>query len=279
MSTDNISLNASVRNVLLSLQRTDSDMSVVQGRLASGKRVASAIDDPVNYFRAKNLYDTADDLFSLKDGITNAMNTVKTATDGLTAIEGVLKQMKGLAEQAKASSVAADRTAFKTQYDALRTQLDKIASDSTYDGVNLIKGTPDSLTVTFNRDGSASMSVTGTASDATGLAVTAAGDWGNATLATGTAAIDADIALLSTAMSTVRSTAATLGSSNSLLKIRSDFTKNMITTHRAGADDLTNADMNDESAKLLALQTRSQLALNSLSMANQSAQGVLRLFG
>lgn len=276
---ENISLNASVRSILLSLQRSTDEIGVVQNRLASGKKVASALDNASAYFTARNLTNRADDLASLKDGIINGLNVVKAATKGLEGIEKVLVQMKGIAEQAKSATTAAERTTYATQYDALRGQLDDLASDASYNGINLIKATPDSLKVTFNESGSSDITIAGLASDTAGLGTTAANDWDNATLATGTTNIEADIALVNAALAEVRTNAATLGSNASLLQIRADFTTNLISTLRSGSDSLTNADLNEEAANMLALQTRQQLANNALAMANQSAQSVLRLFG
>ena len=71
---------------------------------------------------------------------------------------------------------------------------------------------------------------------------------------------------------------AELGSYYNIVLTRQDFTENLINVLEEGADKLTLADMNEESANMLALQTRQQLAINSLSLASQAAQGILRLF-
>lgn len=275
---ENISLSGSVRTTLLSLQKTTDQIGTIQNRLASGKKVSSALDDAGAYFTARALNNRAVDLMAIKDSITGAISVVKAATQGLDGIERILTQMKGLAEQAKSATTAADRTKYSDQYDALRTELDNLAKDSSYNGINLIKGTPDSMTVSFNEKASATYTIAGVASDSAGLAVTAANDWDNATLATGKTNIEADITKINDALSTVRSTAATLGSTASLLTIRSDFTGDMISTLQGGADKLTNADMNKEAANLLALQTSQQLANQALAMANQSEQSILSLF-
>lgn len=275
---ENISLSGSVRTTLLSLQKTTDMIGTVQNRLASGKKVSSALDDAGAYFTARALNNRATDLMSIKDAISSAISVVKAATQGLDGIEKILTQMKGLAEQAKSATTAADRTKYSDQYDALRTELDNLAKDATYNGINLIKGTPDSMTVSFNEKSSATYTISGIASDSAGLSVTAANDWDNATLATGKTNIEADITKINDALSTVRSSAATLGSTASLLTIRSDFTGDLISTLQGGADKLTNADMNKEAANLLALQTSQQLANQALAMANQSEQSILSLF-
>lgn len=279
MTTTNTTVSASVRSILVSLQNAASTIATTQSRLATGKKVASAMDDASAYYTSRNLYNRADDLSPVKDNIMNGLNVVKAATQGLDAIEKVLVQMKGLATQAAAATTVADRATYAAQYDALRGQLDKLATDSSFNGINLLKATPDSLTVNLNETGTASLTVAGVASDSAGLAVTASNSWNNATLATGLTNIQGDSAKIDAALSTVRTTSATLGSNSSLLQIRADFTSSLINTLKAGGDNLTNADMNEESANMLALQTRQQLAIQSLTMANQSSQAVLRLFG
>ena len=90
--------------------------------------------------------------------------------------------------------------------------------------------------------------------------------------------INGALAAIDNALSTLRSTAASLGSDLSTIQIRQDFTSNLINTLQAGAGDLTLADLNEEGANLLTLQTRQQLASTSLSFATQSDQSVLSLF-
>ena len=77
---------------------------------------------------------------------------------------------------------------------------------------------------------------------------------------------------------TVRQSAQQFGTNASMLQIRADFTTNIINTLKGGASDLINADLNEESANLLSLQTRQQLSTTALSLSAQADQAVLRLF-
>lgn len=268
-----ISLNSGVRSTLLSLQRTSNSIDSTQFKLSTGRKVNGPLDDASAYFSAKNLDNRAADLSSRKDGIVQGIKTLETAINGLESIESTLKQMKSLAEQGIAETDATARGKLATQYDALRTQLDGLATDSSYQGVNLIKGTPDNLKVKFNEDGTQSLTVTGVGSDSAGLSVTAAANsWAATSDST------ADLALIDDAITTVRGTTKTLGTNSALLSIRADFTDNLVNTLKAGAGELVNADLNEESANMLALQTRQQLGTTALSMASQAEQAVLRLF-
>jgi flagellin len=270
-----ISLTAQMTANLLSLQGTAKLMGITQERLATGKKVNSALDDPVAFFDADAHYQLANDYAAFKNGMSEGIQTIKAATDTIESIKSVLQQMKSLATSAKSSTAEADTTALKAQYDALRTQLDNLAGDAMYKGVNLL-ATGNTLSVVFNTEGD-KLDVAGVASDSTGLAVVASGTWWAAG-APANAAIDADIALIDTAISTLRSTAKNFASNLSLVTTRQDFTDKMIATLKIGADNLTLADMNEEGANMLMLQTRQALGIQSLSMASQSAQQVLSLF-
>jgi flagellin len=101
--------------------------------------------------------------------------------------------------------------------------------------------------------------------------------WADAA-AVSTGAIDAAISDLDDAITTLRSEAKTLASNLSVITARQDFTTSMINTLEDGAADLVNANMEEESANMLMLQTRQSLGISSLSMASQASQSILRLF-
>jgi flagellin len=93
------------------------------------------------------------------------------------------------------------------------------------------------------------------------------------------AGIDTSEAELQNALNTLRSQSENLSSSMSVVTIRQDFTTSMINDLQTGADNLTLADMNEEGANMLALQTKQSLGTTALSLASQASQSVLRLFG
>jgi flagellin-like hook-associated protein FlgL len=128
----------------------------------------------------------------------------------------------------------------------------------------------------MNEGGSSSITIAAVdfTTGANGMNIgTATGNWATAS-DIGTATTD-----LSKALTTLRAQSQTFGSNLSTVQIRQDFTKSMINTLQVGSDALTLADTNEEGANLLALQTRQQLSTTALSLASQSSQAVLRLFG
>lgn len=279
MASTEVGISSAVRQTLATLQKASSDINTVQNRLATGLRVTSALDNPTNFFAAKSLNNRAGDLTALQDSMGQGISTIKAATEALTAIEDTLNQMKGLADQAKSlgtdTSGLSERSTLATQFNTLITRLDDLASDATYKGVNLIKSSPDSLTVKFNETATSTMVVSGanmTASVGLSVAV-AAGTWAT------NSNVDTAATAITTAINTVRTQQKTFGSELSFLQIRSDFTSNMVRTLKEGAGKLVNADLNEEGANMLALQTKQSLATTSLSLTTQSEQSVLRLFG
>jgi flagellin-like hook-associated protein FlgL len=268
----NIVLSAGVRSNLLQLQQTSDLITSTQTKLATGKRVNSALDNPNNYFTAQGLDNRASDLSNLLDSMSTAINTIQAANNGISAITKLVQSAQSLVSQAQQTSDTTVRASLASQFDSIRTQIDKLAGDSGFNGINLLNG--DNLTVTMNETGTSSVTVSGvTDTSASALAVNAStNNWAAST------DISAASTALTAALTTLRSQSQTLGSSLSTVQIRQDFTKATINTLQTGSSDLTLADSNQEGANLLALQTRQQLSTTALSLASQADQNVLRLF-
>ena len=267
-----IVLSAGVRSNLLQLQQTSDLMTRTQTRLATGKRVNSALDNAINIITAQALDNRANDLSGLLDSMSNAINTIQAANNGITAITKLVQSAQSLVSQARQTSDTAAQNTLATQFDALLGQIGQLAGDSGFNGINLLGG--DTLTVNFNEDATSKTTVTGvdyTNANAT-LSIANAGNWQTSS------ALDTASADLTAALTTLRSEAQTLSANLSTVQIRQDFTKATINTLQNGSAALTLADSNEEGANLLALQTRQQLSTTALSLSAQADQNVLRLF-
>jgi flagellin len=99
-----ITLSAGVRQNLLSLQDTASLLATTQNRLATGKKVNSALDNPTNYFTSQGLSNRASDLNSLLDTIGQAQQTLQAANTGLTSLTSLVQSAKSIATQAQQST-------------------------------------------------------------------------------------------------------------------------------------------------------------------------------
>jgi flagellin-like hook-associated protein FlgL len=270
MAMNNITLTSGMRSNLFSLQNTSKLMESTQTRLSSGKKVNTALDDPINFFAAQGHTQRASDLGIRKDEMAEAIQTIKAADNGLSAITDLISSAKSLAQSALATNDTTERSTLSTQYESLMDQIEDLSEDSGYKGTNLLDATH-SITVSFDESGESFLTVDG-ASVTTELNMTATSAWAT------DANITADIEGLDNARDNVRTTAKTLSSQLSTITIRQDFTTKMINTLEDGAANLTNADLNEEGANMLMLQTRQSLGTTSLSLASQAAQSVMRLF-
>ena len=277
MATD-ISLSAAVRESLLSLKNTEDLVSRTQGRLSSGLKVASPIDDARVFFQAKSLTDRATDMDNKRESIDQAISTVSTALEVIEAIDTIVKQMKGLAIATK-SATGSEFQSLKAQYDELRTQINNLTSDATYQGLNLVNSTATSFSVSFSNLTASSLTISGVDIQASALGIqNFSAAVGGSTETAANLAIDSAINQLDTAVTTLRGNASTIGSNISLLQTRLDFTAGYVDVHEQGAAKLTLADITEEGANLVALQTRQQLGIQALAFAGQAEQSVLSLF-
>ena len=144
MAINDITLGAGLRQSLAHLQLVSALQARTTERLATGRRVNSAVDDPAAYFAAQNHLSRASDLSVRKDSMGEAIQNVTAATDGIDAITSMIEQAKGLAASARGASTA-DRLALAAQFDDLLGQIDQLAGDSGYRGINLLADDADEL--------------------------------------------------------------------------------------------------------------------------------------
>lgn len=299
-----IVLSSSVRTNLLTLQSTSDLIGRTQNRLATGMAVSSPIDDAVKYFQSKSLSDRAADLSERKDGIDQGVSALETALEATTAIEELTQQMKGIVDAAR-SQTGTQRAEASKQLGELATQIQNLVEDASYKGLNLLNSSSSTLSVRFSEKSNSKLDVNGVNfnasayfQDDTGAAlsmnVATPGDvackigfgtamsnfaFSNAAeLATFNDLADKAIKNLDATVSNLRSKAATMGANSSILKVRLDFTSEYVNKLQVGADKLSLADLNEEGANLVALQTRQQIGTQALAFAGQAEQSIMQLF-
>jgi flagellin-like hook-associated protein FlgL len=147
--TDNISLSSSVRQNLLALQDTSNLMQTTQNRLATGKKVNSALDNPLNFFTSSSLNSRAKDLSGLIDAMSSGIQTIQAANNGLTAITSLTQQLKATVSQARSDATAATvtpgtaltPTTATNSSNALNTNLTFVLSTGVSAAINVNPGT------------------------------------------------------------------------------------------------------------------------------------------
>lgn len=162
------------------------------------------------------------------------------------------------------------REALSKQFDALRTEIDRIAKDAGINGTNLLTG--DKIKLALNENGTSSTSIDGTTVSATSLNIGAsAGTWQTDTN------INASLDALIAAGSSLEATSASFASNQSIINARKDFNASLSDILKSSSAKLTAADMDQEAANLVALQTRQQMATTALSIMQSSETTALRL--
>ena len=263
--------DASIEDSNMVFKTLDTTSLEVTGKIATafgldaGQEITLGADDTAESLRLK---------INALEGIAaefdeNGKLVVKSAEGDDLVISGALADKLGIS--GAVTNGSNERAAYAKQFDNVLKQIDELVQDTSYKGINLLKG--DNLTVVFNESRTSTLELKGVTFDSTGLGFTASkNEW------ISTTDIDESLDQITKATSMLRAQASEFGQNLSTVQIREDFTENMINNLTTGADKLTLADANEEAANLLALQTRQSLATNSLSLASQSAQSVLKLF-
>lgn len=218
-------------------------------------RIELAFDDSVG---------TAELSFTAEAAGTTQFGFGTGRSDAAIAVAG------GIASEAfRFIGSSANLDQYTKDFNKLRSQIDGIVQDANYRGVNLLGG--DNLTSFFNEDRSNTLVTEGGDFTVSGMGVDKA-DFTDA------ASIEKTLGQVRNALDGIRAFGSSIANDLSIIQTRRDFTEQTINTLKAGAADLTDADLNEEGANLLALQTAQQLGVTSLSLASQSQQSVLRLF-
>lgn len=386
-----VGLSTGARATLFSLTSIRSQMGALQARLASGKKVNSALDNPGAFFTASSLSARAGLISNLTSNMVDAKSTIGAANNGIAAIQALLNSAKSVANQALQSTAASlvtvtgtnasalsagssiasltgtsttfkygdtvtvsdgtttatytaaagdtvqtflnavnntaglkvtaslnasgkielaattnvgvtvgatlagvggatltsvlglsagttafsantTRTNLAAQFDTLVTQINQAALDSGLNGLNLLTGS--SLSVVLNESGTSSLTVTGTDLTASGLGVVASTNGFQTD-----ADVNAALTAITNAIATVKTASARFGSMETIMQTRMDFNSAMVNTLTDGAAVLTANDPNEDSAMLLALQTRQQIAATTLSLTQGADSAALMLFG
>lgn len=300
MAIGEIGLSSSMRSNLISLQSTARLLGETQEKLATGKRVNTAVDNPANFFAAQGATSRANQLSGLKDGISEAIQTVKAADSGIKGVLTTIEALRGVVTQARSAindsvnsattlggSLTGGASGLTGQYNRLVEQLNNLVTDSSYKGTNFLSSGSVTLTVNFNENATTKIVMSGFNSGASGLGIsgggatlTVAATTGNITSAdldTG-AELDAVEKSLNAAIATLQTKASELAANLSTLTSRQTFITEMVNTLVVGATKLTEADTNEQGANLLSLQTKQSLGTTALSISSQAEQSILRLF-
>ena len=282
MPMNSVNTNVGAMVALQNLSATQADLATTQSRINTGLKVASAKDDGSIWAIAQNQRATSASLNAVKDSLQRGSSTVDVALSAGETISDLLLQMKSKALAASDTTLDTNsRIALNDDFKSLRDQIQKAVDNAEFNGANMIKATasnPTTVMALANADGTQLITV---AAQDLSLGSTALGGASGisatATIGTATAAHDM-ITIVNSAIVSVSSALSKLGTGSKSLNSHLTFVGKLQDTLDAGVGNLVDADLAKESAHLQALQTKQQLGIQALSIANQATSPLMSLF-
>jgi flagellin len=284
MSNFSVNTNMGASIALQQLSSTNSMLDMTQSRINTGLAVASTKDDSSSYTIAQSL---RSDLGGMK-AVTSSLSRAKSVTDvavaGAESISDLLNQMKNKAQQAADSGIdQSSRDALSRDFVALRDQITTVVKSATFNNTNLLQaggGTVSALKSIVDGDTTTAgyqvdaLSISNQGMDLGGSVVTVTATDQLSSAATAQTLVDT----LTTSITNVNTVLSTLGSASRQIDSQLSFTTKLSDAVEGGIGQLVDADMAKESANLAALQTKQQLGIQALSIANKAPQALLGLF-
>jgi len=276
MPMNSVNTNVGAMVALQNLNATNGDLITTQARINTGKRVASAKDNGAIWAIAQNQRATANSLNAVKESLQRGQSTVDVAISAGETVSELLLQMKEKALAAADTSLDANSlAALNDDFTSLRDQITKAVDNAVFNGANMVKASGTTVEALANADASSVITV---AAQDLSLGGTALGTL-DGTSSIGTQSLaSAMIATLNTAITNVSSALSKLGTGSTSLASHLNFVMKLQDTLDAGVGNLVDADLAKESAKLQSLQTKQQLGIQALSIANQASSTLLSLF-
>jgi len=270
-----VNTNAGALIALQNLSTTQAQLTTTQNRINTGLKVASAKDNAAIYGIAQNQRATSNALNSVISSLQRGQSTVDVALSAGSSVSDLLNQMKEKALAAVDVTLdTTSRAALNNEFISLRNQITTVTSNAVFNGANLIDTGATQIQALANESGTQVISVAHQSLALGGVNVTVAAA---ASIGT-TAAASIQIAALNTSIANVSSALGKLGTGSKALASHQTFITNLQNTIDVGVGNLVDADLAKESANLQALQTKQQLGIQALSIANQSSSILLGLF-
>lgn len=294
--------NVAAMSALQTLRSISGNLEDTQNRVSSGYRVAEAKDNAAYWSIATTMRSDNKALSAVSDALGLGAAKVDTAYSAMDSAIDIVSEIK--AKLVAATEKGVDKTKIQDEISQLQQQLLSVAQSASFSGENWVAGnTTKSVVSSFVRDANGQVSVqtteytlddgsqgnvlfgvttTGAIDTTTGIIGSSSGTIGSI-FAMNITAFDSDeinLALTSVedGLNSLTKAASQLGSISTRIDLQESFVSNLSDSIDSGVGRLVDADMEEESSKLTALQTQQQLAIQSLSIANSSAQNILTLF-
>jgi flagellin len=275
MSLNSINTNVGAQIALQTLNSTNAQLTQAQNEVSTGLRIAGPQDDGAIWSIAQSQRSQVTSLSAVTDSLNRASSVLDVAVTAGQTISDLLNQLKAKAlEASDTSQSTSDRAALNADFKSLITQIQTAISNASFDGGNLIEsGAPD-LVALSGPSGTQRLTLPAQslALGGSALTLTATASIGTATGATNL------LSVLNTSITGVNSAVSALGTEANQVQSSLTFVSKLSDSLTSGVGNLVDADVAAESATLQALQTKQQLGIQALSIANSSSQNLLSLF-
>jgi flagellin len=272
-----VNTNVGAMVALQNLNYTQSSLMTTENRINTGLKVASAKDNAAVWAIAQGQRAVSSSLNSVVSSLQRGQSTVDVALSAGTSVSDLLNQMNEKALAASDTTLdTASRSALNDEFKSLRDQINKVVNNAVFNGANMLKSGGTTVKALANSDGTAVITVAAQDLSLGGSILTSALGTG-ATINTVTSATNM-IATVNAAITAVSSAMGKLGTGDKALASHLTFIQSLQNTIDAGIGNMVDADLAKESANLQALQTKQQLGIQALSIANQSSSSLLGLF-
>jgi flagellin len=267
-----VNTNTGAQIALQNLNATNAALSVTQNRINTGKSVATAKDNGSIWAIAQGQRADIGALGAVKQSLDRGIAAVDVALAAGETVSDLLLQLKEKALAAKDASLQTSaRAALNEDFKALRDQIATVTANADFNGVNLLKTGATGFQALANVTGAASLTVSGEVLALGSTNVTIASTMQIDTLTKATTALTA----VNTSIDRVSGALARLGTKSKALSTHLTFVGKLTDALESGVGNLVDADLAKESAKLQALQTKQQLGVQALGIANQPLQRFL----
>jgi len=275
MALNSINTNASAMLALSNLSQTQMQLQDTQNIISTGKKINSAKDNGAVWSIAQTMQGKSTALDSVKDSLNRAQSTIDVAMSAGQQVSDLLTQMKAKALAASDTSLdSTSRTALNEDFKSLRDQIAKVVSNADFNGINMVKSGGTTVYALANDSGSSKLTVAAEdlSLNSSNVTITATSSFNSASTAS------AFIATIDSSLTAVNTALTKLGTGSNALASHLKFVGSLQSSLQTGISNLVDADMASESATLQALQTKQQLGIQALSIANQSTSIMLSLF-
>jgi flagellin len=278
MALNSVNTNGQAMIALQNLNATGADLAISQNRISTGRKVDSAKDNGSTWAIAQSMRANSQSLNAVRDSLQRGQSTIDVAMAAAGSISDLLIQMKEKALAASDTSLdTASREALNVDFKALRDQIGKTVANAEFNGSNMIKTGGSSIFALANAAGTNKLTVSAQSLGLGSANLTGIGS--TASLQSNTASsAQAMIATVNTAIGKVSTALAKLGTGSKALDLHLTFINKLQDSIDNGIGNLVDADLAKESAKIQSLQTRQQLGVQALAIANASTQTLLSLF-